>query len=82
MSKRNLLGNVVAVHCINFGCMCLGAPVPLGTPAILLSFTHDFATLHFALFSNQIFELQLLTQFLTDFPKVCTMYLPMYNLHD
>ena len=48
----------------------------------LLSFACDFAVLHFALFRYQIFKLQLLTQFLTDFPKVCTMYLPMCNLHD
>ena len=50
--------------------------------AYLLSFAHDFATLHFALFCDRIFELQLLAQFLTDFPKICTMYLPMCNLYD
>ena len=82
MSKSNLLGKVVAVHCIKFGCTRLGAPVPLGALAILLSFACDFAALHFGLFSDQIFELQLLAQFLMDFPKVCTMYLPMCNLHD
>ena len=47
MSESNLLGKVVAVHCINFGRMCLGAPAPLGAPAI--SFVHDFAALHFGL---------------------------------
>ena len=48
---------------------------------ILLSFARDFAVLHFTLFSDRVFELQLLAQFLTDFPKICTMYLSMCNLH-
>ena len=56
--------------------------IPKWNVQLLLSFAHDFGALHFALFCDQIFELQLLTQFLTDFPKVCTMYLPICNLHD
>ena len=82
MSESNLLGKVVAVHCINFGRTRLGAPACLGAPAILLSFARDFAALHFGLFSDRIFELQLLAQFSLDFLKICTMYLPMCNLHD
>ena len=49
---------------------------------VLLSFACDFAMSHFALFCDQIFELQLLAQFLMDLPKICTMYLPICNLHD
>ena len=33
------------------------------------------------IFCDQIFELQLLVQFLMDFPKFCTGYLPICNLH-
>ena len=78
MSKSNLLGKVVHPKFIQCTAMRLGAPAPLGAPAI--SFTHDFAVLHFGLFSDQIF--QLLAQFLMDFPKVCIMYLPMCIPYD
>ena len=47
----------------------------------LLYFLHDFAMLHFAMFFNQIFKLQLLTQFLTDLPKIWTVYLPICILY-
>ena len=48
---------------------------------LLFSFACDFAVLHFALFCDRIFELQLLAQFLMDFPKICTVHLTICNLH-
>ena len=42
----------------------------LGYFLILLYFSCDFATPHFAMFFDQIFKLQLLAQFLADFPKI------------
>ena len=50
-------------------------------PWKLLYFSCDFAALHFAMFFDQIFKLQLLTQFLTDFPKIWTVYLPVCILY-
>ena len=47
---------------------CKGTTKEILTVSVLLSFSCDFATPYFALFCDWIFELQLLSQFLMDFP--------------
>ena len=47
----------------------------------LLYFSHDLSMPHFSKFYDQIFKLQLLTHFLTDFFKTWTAHCPICNIY-